>query len=106
MVPRINPSKLPRVSQQFQLIFSRDDRCPGALRFALFLSRQWSLADDFKTINGKVYKDGTISRVEADGIVLRTKTGISKIYFIELPKRRSGALSLHASDGRHSTART
>jgi hypothetical protein len=64
------------------------------------------LADDFKTINGKVYKDGTISLVEADGIVLRTKTGISKIYFIELPKRRSGALSLHASDGRHSTART
>ena len=45
-----------------------------------------ALADDFKTINGKVYKDATISRVEADGIVLRTKTGISKIYFVELPK--------------------
>ena len=44
------------------------------------------LANDFTTINGKVYKDGTISRVEADGIVLRTKAGISKIYFIELPK--------------------
>jgi hypothetical protein len=24
--------------------------------------------------------------VEADGIVLRTKTGISKVYFVELPK--------------------
>ena len=44
------------------------------------------LADDFKTINGKIYKDATISRIEADGIVLRTKTGISKVYFIELPK--------------------
>jgi hypothetical protein len=45
-----------------------------------------ALADDFKTVNGKVYEDATISRVEADGIVLRTKTGISKIYFVELPK--------------------
>jgi hypothetical protein len=44
------------------------------------------VAEDFKTITGKVYKDATISRVEADGIVLRTKTGISKVYFIELPK--------------------
>jgi hypothetical protein len=45
-----------------------------------------AVAEDFKTIDGKVYKDATISRVEADGIVLRTKTGISKVYFIELPK--------------------
>ena len=45
-----------------------------------------ALADDFKTINGKEYKDATISRVEADGIVLRTKAGISKVYFTELPK--------------------
>jgi hypothetical protein len=44
------------------------------------------LADDFKTINGKEYKNVTVSRVEADGIVIRTKTGISKIYFVELPK--------------------
>ena len=45
-----------------------------------------ALADDFKTIDGKIYKDATISHVEADGIVIRTKTGISKIYFVELPK--------------------
>ena len=44
------------------------------------------MAEDFKTVNGKEYKDVTISRVEADGIVIRTKTGISKIYFVELPK--------------------
>jgi hypothetical protein len=44
------------------------------------------LAEDFKTLKGKVYRDATISRVEADGIVLKTKTGISKVYFIELPK--------------------
>jgi hypothetical protein len=51
---------------------------------ALFASI--AVADDFKTINGKEYKDATISHVEADGIVIRTKTGISKIYFVELPK--------------------
>lgn len=45
-----------------------------------------ALADDFKTISGKEYKDVTVSRVEPDGIVLRTKFGISKVYFVELPK--------------------
>ena len=45
-----------------------------------------AVAEDFKTVSGKIYKDATISHVEADGIVIRTKTGISKIYFVELPK--------------------
>jgi hypothetical protein len=45
-----------------------------------------ALAEDFKTISGKLYKDATIVRVEADGIVLRTKSGIVKRYFSELPK--------------------
>jgi len=45
-----------------------------------------ALAEDFKTLTGKVYKDATISDVETDGIVLRTKTGIAKVYFIDLPK--------------------
>ena len=47
---------------------------------------QFALADDFKTINGREYKNAEVRRVEADGIVIRTKTGISKVYFIELPK--------------------
>jgi hypothetical protein len=50
------------------------------------LSASLALAEDFKTIKGKVYKDATIMRVEGDGIVIRTKTGISKVYFIELSK--------------------
>ena len=50
------------------------------------LSASLALAEDFKTVSGKIYKDATISHVEADGIVLRTKTGISKVYFAELPK--------------------
>ena len=45
-----------------------------------------ALSEDFKTISGKVYKDATVSRVEADGIELKSKTGISKVYFTELPQ--------------------
>jgi ribosomal protein L12E/L44/L45/RPP1/RPP2 len=44
-----------------------------------------ALAEDFKTIKGKDYKNVTVIRVEADGIVVRTKEGISKLYFTELP---------------------
>jgi hypothetical protein len=51
------------------------------------LSASVSLADDFKTINGKEYKNVKVSRVEPDGIVLKTKSGISKVYFTELPKK-------------------
>ena len=43
-------------------------------------------ADDFKTVNGKEYKNAKISRVEPDGIVLITKSGVSKVYL-----RRSAA---------------
>ena len=45
-----------------------------------------ALADDFKTIQGKEYKNVTVTRVEPDGIVLESKSGISKVYFVELPK--------------------
>ncbi len=45
-----------------------------------------ALAEDFKTVQGKEYKNVTVSRIEPDGIVLRTKSGISKLYFVELPK--------------------
>jgi hypothetical protein len=45
-----------------------------------------ALADDFKTTDGKEYKNATVTRVEADGIVVKTKGGISKVYFAELPK--------------------
>jgi hypothetical protein len=45
-----------------------------------------ALADDFKTINGTEHKNATVSRVEPDGIVLKSKSGITKVYFTELPK--------------------
>ena len=50
------------------------------------LSASLALAEDFKTINGKEYKNAKVSRVEPDGIVLITKSGISRVYFTELPK--------------------
>jgi thiol-disulfide isomerase/thioredoxin len=43
-------------------------------------------SDEFKTINGKVYKNATINRVEPDGIILVSNSGISKVYFTELPQ--------------------
>src|SRR6201987_2095345 len=43
------------------------------------------LADDFKTVEGKEYKGATVTRVEPDGIVVKMKSGISKLYFTELP---------------------
>src|SRR5438552_2611853 len=45
-----------------------------------------ALAEDFKAIDGKEYKNVTVSRVEPDGIVLISSSGISKVYFTELPK--------------------
>jgi hypothetical protein len=45
-----------------------------------------AMADDFKTIDGKDYKEATVTRVEIDGITVKTKSGISKLYFAELPK--------------------
>ena len=57
-----------------------------ALAIFASLSASLALADDFKTVSGKEYNNATVSRVEADGIVIRTKRGISKVYFTELPK--------------------
>jgi len=51
-----------------------------------FLIGAIAFGDDFKTIDGKEYKSATVSRVEPDGIVLITSSGISKVYFTELPK--------------------
>ena len=59
---------------------------PRSVAIYLICFASVALADDFKTIYGKEYKNATVSRVEPDGIVLTTKTGISKVYFAELPQ--------------------
>jgi hypothetical protein len=56
------------------------------LTIAATLLASVAVAEDFKTINGKEYKDATVSHVEPDGLVLKTKSGIAKVYFAELPK--------------------
>lgn len=56
------------------------------LLILIVLFASTAFADDFKTIDGREYKNAQVSRVESDGIVVRTKSGISKIYFTELPK--------------------
>ena len=32
------------------------------------------LHEDFKTVNGKEYKDATVTRVDPDGVVVKTKS--------------------------------
>lgn len=56
------------------------------LTFLILSFAAAAVAEDFKTVNGKDYKDATITRVEPDGIVVKTKSGITKVYFVELPK--------------------
>jgi hypothetical protein len=65
---------------------SRVKNCATALAMLVVLTASLALAEDFKTVNGKEYKDAIVSRVESDGIVLRMKSGIVKVYFRELPK--------------------
>jgi hypothetical protein len=58
--------------------------CGTLILAVLFASL--ALSEDFKTVRGRVYKDATVTRIEADGIEVKTKTGISKVYFTELPQ--------------------
>jgi hypothetical protein len=44
-----------------------------------------ALAADFRTLDGTQYKGVTVKRVEVDGVVVVTDSGVSKIYFNELP---------------------
>jgi multidrug efflux pump subunit AcrA (membrane-fusion protein) len=70
------------------------------------LSTSLALADDFKTIDGKEYKNVTVSREEPDGIVLKSKSGISKVYFTELPKEVQERFHYDARQAAQYTAKT
>src|SRR4029078_10925981 len=66
--------------------FKTLDNCQMKIVVSLILSLTTvATADDFKLVSGKKYKNVTVIRVEPDGIVLKTKSGISKVYFVELP---------------------
>jgi len=55
------------------------------LAFLILPFASAAFAEDFKTVNGKEFKDATITLVEPDGVVIKTKSGITKVYFAELP---------------------
>jgi hypothetical protein len=56
-----------------------------------------ALAEEFKAIDGKEYKNVRVNRVEPDGIVLISKSGISKVYFTEFPKEVQDRLHYDAT---------
>jgi len=56
------------------------------LTFLILCLALAAFAEDFKTVNGKEYKEAAVTRVDPDGVVVKTKSGITKVYFTELPK--------------------
>ena len=68
------------------------------------LSASLALSEDFKTTSGKEYKNATISRVETDGIVLKNKSGITKVYFTELPTDVQKRFQHNSAQAAHFTA--
>jgi hypothetical protein len=69
--------------EKFQL---RQEVNTKVLAFLILSFAPAAFSEDFKTVNGKEYKDVTITRVDPDGIVVKTTSGVSKVYFAELPK--------------------
>jgi thiol-disulfide isomerase/thioredoxin len=69
--------------------------CP----FAILCFASVAFAEDFKAIAGKEYKNVRVSRVEPDGIVLISKSGISKVYFTELSKEVQERFHYDAAQG-------
>src|SRR5437016_1276850 len=69
------------------------------LTFLILSFASVGFAADFKAIDGKEYKNVTVSRVEPDGIVLITSSGISKVYFTELPKEVQERFHYDAAKG-------
>lgn len=43
-------------------------------------------AEDFTTTDGKKFEGVTVTRIEADGIVVTTDSGIAKLFFTNLPE--------------------
>jgi hypothetical protein len=62
-----------------------------------------ALADDFKTIDGKEYKNVTVSKQEPDGITVTNKKAgiIVKLYFTELPKQIQERFHYDAAKAAH-----
>jgi hypothetical protein len=95
-----NTRNYSRILPQFHVAFAAMQQTPRSVAMCLILfwgvagwlhaqaapSAPTPVAGNFKTLDGKEYKNATVSRAEPDGLVLTTKLGISKVYFVELPK--------------------
>jgi hypothetical protein len=89
-LPILNSSTSPRASLHLFGLIAKSlcmtSRFFLSILISVILFPSVAFADDFKTVNGKEYKNVTVSRVEPDGIVVKSKSGITKLYFHELPK--------------------
>jgi hypothetical protein len=56
------------------------------LAAALLIITAIAFGDDFKTIDGKEYKNVTVDRVEPDGLIITHSVGRAKIPLTKLPK--------------------
>jgi len=63
-----------------------------------------AFADDFKTVNGKEYKNATVTRVEPDGITVKFSGGLVKIPFTELPEELKGKYHYNPEEARKFSA--
>lgn len=61
-------------------------RCWQTVLLLAALPSSLALAEDFKTLAGKEYKDVTVTRVEPDGIVLKGKGGFGRFSSLNYPK--------------------
>src|SRR5438874_5652745 len=66
-------------------VIFRSERKMKILTFLILGFASAAFAETFEAIDGKEYKNVRVSRVEPDGIVLISKSGIAKVYFTELP---------------------
>jgi uncharacterized phage infection (PIP) family protein YhgE len=77
---------IPRYQKRQRDLLLSQEMSTKVLTFLILSFASAAVAEDFKTLNGKEYKDAAITRVEPDGIVVKTKSGVTKVYFPQLPK--------------------
>ena len=78
--------RIPKYQKRRRNPLLRQKMSTKVLTFLILCFTSAAFAEDFKTADGKEYKDATITRVEPDGIVVKTNSGVTKIYFAELPR--------------------
>jgi hypothetical protein len=77
---------IPKYQKRKRDLPLRQEMSTRVLTFLILCFASAAFAEDFKTINGKEYRDATVTRVDPDRVVVKTKSGITKVYFVELPK--------------------